>query len=292
MTANNYRIKKITKDIDFNIPVDINFDVLGRENLIQQYENKVVNDVINPVDDFEIVRFGHKSYILPEEPSSDIAVPSSLQIATKIDYEFLFFNRNLPIETTTLVNSYLWVNNYHFTDIPTFSGETFSYDEIRRLSNNFKRSFFKLDLYDTDDLETQQIYITLILPTTQSIKKIITPTIGQPQVDNIPTQIPKFSLDYVGNKEGFFIYWLRNPTYLNINKFYMSAKFFNAKTGQFVRMLNRPQSAIPLKYNFEKKSYYFYRVDLDYQNHEYTINFNNLRIGENESIKWYEYVNP
>lgn len=292
MNVNNYRIKKITKDIDFNIPIDINFDVLGREDLIQQYEDKVVNRVINPVDDFEIVKFGHKIYTLPAEPTDGIVVPTSQLFATKLEYEFLFFNRNLPINETTLSNSYLWVNNFHYTDNNNYSGETFSYSEIRQLSNNFKRSFFKLDLYDTDESETQQIYITLILPATQGIKEVITPTSGQPQTDNIPTQRPKFSLDYVGNKEGFFIYWLRNPTYLNIDKFYMSAKFFNAKTGQFIRMLNRPQSSIPQKHTFEKKDYYYYRVDLDYESHEYTINFNNLRIGVNQPIKWYEYVNP
>jgi hypothetical protein len=146
-----------------------------------------------------------------------------------------------------------------------------------------------LDLYDTDDSETQQIYVTLILPTSQSDSEVmnIEELGGNTKID-----IPKFSLDYVGNKEGFFIYWLRNPTYLNIDKFYMSAKFFNAKNGQFVRMINRPQSSLPRKHNFEKKSYYYFNVELDYNEHEYVIKFNNLRVGENEPIKWYEYVNP
>lgn len=288
MDVNNYRLRKINNDYDLNIPIDIDFDVLGREDLIQEYENKIINKIVNPVDDFEIVRFGHKPYIVPEDGNIP-PVPTSLVFATKLQYEFLFFNRNQPIDTTTLVSSYLWVNNYHFTDNPNFSADTFSYEDILQYSNSFKRSFFKLDLYDTDDSETQQIYITLILPTSQSDSEVINiEELG----GNTKIDVPKFSLDYVGNKEGFFIYWLRDPTYLNIDKFYMSAKFFNAKTGQFVRMINRPQSSLPRKHNFEKKSYYYFSVELNYEDFEYVIKFNNLRVGENEPIKWYEYVNP
>lgn len=288
MDANNYRLRKNNNDYELNIPIDIQFDVLGREDLIQEYEDKVINKIINPVDDFEIVRFGHKPYVVPEDGDGP-PVPSSLIFETKLQYEFLFFNRNQPIDTTTLISSYLWENNYHYTDNPNYSADTFSYNEILQYSNAFKRSFFKLDLYDTDDSETQQIYVTLILPTSQSDSEVmnIEELGGNTKID-----IPKFSLDYVGNKEGFFIYWLRNPTYLNIDKFYMSAKFFNAKNGQFVRMINRPQSSLPRKHNFEKKSYYYFNVELDYNEHEYVIKFNNLRVGENEPIKWYEYVNP
>jgi hypothetical protein len=288
MDANNYRLRKNNNDYELNIPIDIQFDVLGREDLIQEYEDKVINKIINPVDDFEIVRFGHKPYVVPEDGDGP-PVLSSLIFETKLQYEFLFFNRNQPIDTTTLISSYLWENNYHYTDNPNYSADTFSYNEILQYSNAFKRSFFKLDLYDTDDSETQQIYVTLILPTSQSDSEVmnIEELGGNTKID-----IPKFSLDYVGNKEGFFIYWLRNPTYLNIDKFYMSAKFFNAKNGQFVRMINRPQSSLPRKHNFEKKSYYYFNVELDYNEHEYVIKFNNLRVGENEPIKWYEYVNP
>ena len=53
---------------------------------------------------------------------------------------------------------------------------------------------------------------------------------------------PKFVLDYVGDKEGFFLYWLKKRTFLDINTFYMSAKFYNAKTGQFTKLMtdNKP----------------------------------------------------
>ena len=44
--------------------------------------------------------------------------------------------------------------------------------EIYYNANSFKRSFFKLDLYDTTDSETQQLYLTIIIPTQQGKTRI------------------------------------------------------------------------------------------------------------------------
>ena len=106
--------------------------------------------------------------------------------------------------------------------------------------------------------------------------------------------MPNFLLDYVGDKEGYFIYWLKNPNYIDIDKFYMSAKFFNAKTGQFVRMMNTRQSAISQKFNFESSKYFYYQVNMDYENYEYNVINTNTqnRVGTVTPINWYEYVNP
>ena len=54
--------------------------------------------------------------------------------------------------------------------------------------------------------EKKQInYLTAIIPTQQGFKM---PAILQ----RTPVEIkmPKFQLDYVGDKEGFFIYWLKS----------------------------------------------------------------------------------
>ena len=76
----------------------------------------------------------------------------------------------------------------------------------------------------------------------------------------------------------------------------LSTKFYNAKTGKFVKMTNKPQSTIVGdKYNLDAIDYYYYRVVLDYIDNTYQI-FDiktNNRIGTStNSIKWYEYVNP
>ena len=118
---------------------------------------------------------------------------------------------------------------------------------------------------------------------------------------NIKT--PSFKLDYVGDKEGFFLYWLRKKKFLNINPnltnttetFYMTAKFFDARLGIFVKMMTTPQvlPLVPSLFQFKPEEYFYYKVVLDYTDYTYKI-FDNggNRVGTTNSIKWYEYINP
>jgi hypothetical protein len=176
--------------------------------------------------------------------------------------------------------------------------EGFTTDEIYYYTNNFSNSFFKLDLYDNVDEKRQTNYITIIIPTQQGLTM---DTIMQ----RTPVKIkrPYFVLDYVGDKEGFFIYWLKKRNFLNIKTFFMTAKFYDAKNGYFTKMMNLPQSSISGdKFVFDSTQYFYYRVELDYEKHNYQVfNMNptqtiysNLggRAGATIPIKWYEYVNP
>lgn len=118
---------------------------------------------------------------------------------------------------------------------------------------------------------------------------------------------PKFVLDYVGDKEGFFLYWLKKREFLDIDTFYMSAKFYNAKTGQFTKMMTGngtdpldttegPQSDFPVgsnQYYFDNNTLFYYIVNLDYVNQTYQVtNSNGQRLGTTIPIKWFEYLNP
>jgi hypothetical protein len=72
----------------------------------------------------------------------------------------------------------------------------------------------------------------------------------------------------------------------------MTAKFFDARLGIFVKMTNTPQSNIPAKFRFNPEDYFYYEVILNYPNRTYEV-FNNVnRVGTTSSIKWYEYINP
>ena len=247
----------------------------------------MLEQIINPVEDFETTRYSHNKWL-------DINnVPKN-----STTYEFSFFNRTISVENTTPANSNLWVPSYTYVD-PTvyqnYSGITFTDKELYYYANSFKRSFFKIDFYDTTDSENQQIYFTIVIPTQQGQKQQV--DIGTPNVPKpVDIRTPIFNLDYVGDKEGYFIYWLKSREYIDLNTFYMSAKFFNAKIGQFVRMTNRPQSDISQKFNFNKSEYFYYKVELDDTNYEYEV-FQAYgagnRVGQlNNGIKWFEYVNP
>ena len=73
----------------------------------------------------------------------------------------------------------------------------------------------------------------------------------------------------------------------------MSAKFFDAKEGVFVRLMNTEQSALPNPTLFDASKYFYYRVFLDYTDYTYQIfDINDNRIGTGSEINWYEYIDP
>ena len=284
---NKFRFTVKQNDTEINLPIEIKFDGLGREDLVQQYEDDVLEQIINPVEDFEVTRYSHNEWL----DSNNVK-------KTSTTYSFNFFDRSKNITSTTIADNGLWVSDYNYIDpavFSTYSGITFTDKEVYYYANSFSRSFFKLDFYDSVKSENQQIYFTIIIPTQQGRKESV--NIGTVSVPNVvDIRRPTFDLDFVGDKEGYFIYWLKSREYININDFYMSAKFFNAKTGEFTRMMNRPQSSLSQKFNFDKEEYFYYKVSLDVNNYEYEV-FNTYgtqnRVGTLiDNINWYEYVNP
>jgi len=277
---NYYRFSLNVSDKDIIIPVEITFDQEGRDQGVEEYESEVLERVINGVDDFEISKFAHA----PWDTNNDV---------TQVHYQFNFFNPNTPTDfinnPPTITD---WLDDYQYA--------TFTDSEIYYFSNSFKGSFFKLDFYDSKTNENQKILFSVVLPTQQGLKE---PGFIGPQFNQTTVQVkkPKYILDYTGqDKEGFFYYWLKNPDYLNQTTFYMSCKFFNAKKGQFIRMMNKPQSTLTGAgvYNFDKESFFYYKVMFDQTNYEYKVyeESTGLRVGvgplASEAIIWYEYVNP
>jgi hypothetical protein len=244
-----------------NIPINLDWEYLDVDSEIKEYETSILNELITTDKDFEVNRFFHADYDNKSE----------------INYEFYFY------EGGSLSNSSNWKIDYR--------AQGFTTQEVYYYANSFRNSFFKLDLYDSPIESEQENYITIILPTQQGLRMAT-------KMQNTDVQIrkPQFILDYVGDKEGFFIYWLKKRNFLDISTFYMTAKFFDGKTGQFVRMMNRPQSTIQgNKFVFSSSDYFYYRVDIDYLTHSYKvydiINPND-RVGGTVPIKWYEYINP
>jgi hypothetical protein len=260
------------------IPIQLTWDYLGLDQSIDEYEADIINQVTGTYGDFEVTRFAHAP-IAVSDPYSDNAFE-----LTDIQYDFNFYSGG------SLNDSANWRNNY--------MSEGFTPQEIYYYTNNFTNSFFKLDLYDNVDEKRQTNYITIIIPTQQGLTM---DTLMQRTL--VKVKKPYFVLDYVGDKEGFFIYWLKKRNFLNIKTFFMSAKFYDAKNGYFTKMMNMPQSSIVGdKFTFDNTKYFYYRVELDYDKHNYQVFsmnpsqtlYSNLgdRAGATIPIKWYEYVNP
>lgn len=268
MSVNNkYKFVIGQLDQHIDIPVEIKWDFEGRDDSIDDYEKKVIGEVAGSPYDFEVSRFSHEPY-----------GPDSL---TKINYNFYFYSGNSSqIQTSTSGN---WGLSY--------LAEGFTPVELYYFANQFTNSFFKLDFYDTKESNTQKNYFTVILPVQQGLTETATLSSFKP-----PVQIkkPSMFLDFVGDKEGFFLYWLKKKDFLDINTFYMTAKFFDARLGVFVKMMTSPQATIVSnKFNFDPSNYFYYKVVLDYTKTTYQVfNSQNVRIGNGTPIKWYEYVNP
>lgn len=261
MDANSFVIRRDgLTDYNVNIPIQMDWSMMGQDMSIDLYEEDVINKVVGKPYDFEVDRFSH----LPFSGKSEI------------NYEFYFYSGGSMDDQTN------WTINY--------MSEGFTTQDIFYYSNSFSNSFFKLDFYDSVEDKKQVNYVTIILPTQQGL---LMPAVMQRT--NVNIKKPKFILDYIGDIEGFFFYWLKSRDFLDVSTFYMSAKFYNAKTGGFTKMMNRPQSdIIGDKYYFEGTNYFYYRLDLDYTNQTYQV-FNtkdNVRVGTTTPIKWYEYVNP
>jgi len=271
--SNNFRFTVPTNEKYINLPLEIKWDLGGREDDIQVYQQGVVKELTKPKGFFEISRYSHKSY-LPDEQ-------------TAVEYKFYFYNSPSSVTASTPTD---WVNNYRY---PLANPSGFSAYQLYYFVNQFSKSFFKLDFYDTPESVTQKNYFTIILPVQQGFTEQV---LLSPLIPPVDVKIPHMKLDFVKDKEGFFIYWLRYPEYINLSTFYMSAKFFDARQGVFVRMMNTPQGDPTLsdKFLFDTEEYFFYKVTLDYDTKEYQV-FDSAgnRVGvTGNPINWYEYINP
>ena len=277
---NKYRFSDNGTERELQIPIEQFWDVNGREDAIELYEEEVVEQVINPTEDFEVTRFDHESYVVV---SNNPNKPQSVN-QSSANYEFYFLPDNVDVTGTTTSTSD-WVNNYNAAG--------FTNEEIYYGTNSYKNSFFKLDFYDSNESQSQQIYFTIILPSYQGQTNNV--NIGSSVVPkNVDVRIPTYQLDYLGDKEGFFVYWLKDRSYINLDEFYMSIKHFNGKTGEFTRMMNEPQSNMPNVFTFNKADKFYSKIVLDYTNYEYKLtDLNGVRIGTTTNpVKYYEYVNP
>jgi hypothetical protein len=262
-------------DTSFNIPIELKWDNLGKDDLIEIYEDQVVTEIVGAPEDFEVNRYSHDPYTNGAEPVT----------LTKIKYEFNFYNITSPVTASTSPSN--WVNSYIFN---SYVSNGFAVSQVYYFEKPFTKSFFKLDFYDSADSAKQTNYLTIILPTQQGDTETKTISVYKPPVK---IKKPYFNLDFIGDKEGFFIYWLRDSGFLNIDTFYMTAKFFDARRGEYVKMMNRPQSSLSDKFNFRPDVYFYYKVVLDKTKKTYKVfNYSNNRVGTTQPIKWYEYVNP
>jgi len=271
MAVNKIKLVKSSVNKQIDLPVEIKWDFSDRDQAIDTYQTQIIRELIGEPTDFELLRFAHDSY------------QKENQNQTQLNYEFNFF-----YTAETINNSNSWYNSYLMNGFTT--------SDVYYFNKPFTKSFFKLDFYDTRNVNSQKNYFTIILPVQQGETEVASISTF---FSNLNIKKPKFGLDYIGDKEGFFIFWLKDRSYINLDTFYMTAKFFNARFGEFVRMMNQSQGTLSAQggnpFTFNIDDYFYYKVKLNYDNKTYQV-FNTLtnsRVGtDSNPIVWYEYVNP
>ena len=78
-------LKNIRDNIFFNLETNFKPD-LGREDALEQFENETVRTIINPVDNYETMRFIHKPYSGITSNSTDTQ--------SDIWFYFYFYNQS------------------------------------------------------------------------------------------------------------------------------------------------------------------------------------------------------
>lgn len=276
MTVNNIRLRLNNQDRTLELPILQNWDLNGVNESIEVYENEIIKKIINPIDDFETVRYAH-------EPWSDTINGVT---KTSTNYQFYFYSATTDTSITATTDDSNWVIDYRANGLSTAN--------VLYREPVFSQSFFKLDFYDTKNTTSQQIFLTIIIPVRQG--KTVKVPFGVNNFVDIKT--PNFSLDYIGDKEAYYIYWLTSTEFVSLSHLYMSAKFYDAGVGQFKRMMNQSQGFFQDKFNFPKEDYFYYRVNLNYDTYKYEVFYEDRvhglsRVGTTlEPIKWFEYVNP
>jgi len=285
MSVNRIQIKASLTDKKVTVPLGQIFDELGREQLLEMHDEIELQNNINYIQDYETTR-----YTPNYGPNFEIF------------YEFEFWDE---------LNS-TYVNNFNILG--------YKNEELAKNSQSFTKSFFKFDFFDSPTRKEQKLMFSTIMPSNNCSKQSVVIIAADDPEEfwaqrsegiNLPVYdiyIPAFSATSapVGKTENYYLQWLKDREIFTANTFYMSCKFFNAKTGTVMRMLNQEPTPIQGSYNFE--DFFYYQVVLNIESgntlpkYNYTVHpYNSVAgmtgiqlaaLGEtaNGPIKFYEYV--
>ena len=270
-------MKILRENTDLNLVLNHELDFqmnLGWQENMEQFEDEVLNDIINPIDNYETVRYIHKPDGISE---SDI-------------WFYFYFSNN---------GSYNNGLDYSLVGIEP--------KENAKMLRQSTESFFRLEFYKTPNLLDSGGNVTgYTAPTRQNRKLIFTKNLTLPLGEKYfytPLQenihVPVFHGSNYTNKENMYLFWFQDESVLaetNLsgtttgNTFFMTAKFFNAKDGIITDFYNDVYST---SHEINENEDMYFQVDIDKRDYSYKIfKFNGTKgnqVGTTSSpIKFYE----
>lgn len=250
------------KSLIFNPETDFRTNLGWEDNFID-YQDEVLKSIINPVENYETVRYIHEPY--------NVSISGNTISQCDIWYQFHFLNNQSP-------KNYNNGLNYDLIGI--------SPQENAKLLKHTVNSFFRLEFYTTKRREDQKLIFA----------KNLSIPLGQKVFDlNIKERIfiPVFNGNNYRNTENMYLFWFGDDTVYSGTTFYMTARFFNAEDGSITRFLNKnltidnsglvggsrvgtltnPVMFYEMNYsdNVDNEEDLYYTVRFKRSNHSYTI---------------------
>jgi hypothetical protein len=225
---------------------------LGWESNLMLFEEEVLKDIINPVDNFETVRYIHSPYT-----SSGV---------TQTDIWFYFY---------FIGSGGTYIQDYQVVGI--------SNQENEQLLPQSTKSFFRLELFKTPGTVTNNV-LTCEPPTRRNRKLVFAKNLSLPIGEKVfdstlrgHLHIPIFTGSNYRNKENMYMFWFADESVLtetNLsgsttgNTFFMTAKFYNADNGDKLDFINECR---PTDYTINEARDMYYQVDINKTDYSYKI---------------------
>lgn len=204
----NILYNRDSKSLVFNPETDFRTNAGWEENFLD-YQEEVLRSIINPVENYETVRYIHEPY--------NVTISGVTTKQCDIWYQFYFLNNQNPRD---------YDNGFDY-DLVGISPK-----ENAKLLKHTVNSFFRLEFYTTRERETQKLVFA----------KNLSIPLGQKVFDlNLREDIfvPVFNGNNYRNTENMYLFWFGDDTVFSGLTFYMTARFFNAEDGTITRFLNK-----------------------------------------------------
>ena len=238
------------RNIIINTEQDFQTDLGWEENLVQ-FENEVLKDIINPIDNYETVRFIHSGY------TGNLGIKQ-----TDIWFQFYF------------LSGATYVQDYEAVGITKRENEL--------MLKQSTESFFRLEFFKTPKISGS----TYEAPTRQNRRLVFTKNLSLPlgekffytgQNFGYNIHVPVFMGSNYKNKENMYLFWFEDETVLEetdligtetTNTFFMTSKFYNAKDGSIIDFTNK---VLGTGTTIDEKNDMYYQVDFDLTGRTYNI---------------------
>jgi hypothetical protein len=262
------------KNLIINTETDFQTNLGWQENMLQ-FEDEVLSSIINPIENYETVRYIHKPYSGITSNTGD----------TQCDIWYHFY----------FLTGGTYVPDYNVVGIST--------QENAKMLKQATKSFFRLEFYKTPFVSGT----TYEAPSRINRKLVFARDLSLPlgekyfyKGNNINEYIhfPVFMGSNYRNKENMYFFWFQNEsvlsgTTMSGDTFWMTAKFYNADDGSIIDFVNDIYSTS--KVINDTTDMYFKvvidRSDYSYQVYKYTgsTTSSSDRVGKTSTpIKFYQ----